>query len=74
MLVEIDVTKEGVHGTNNFFEAKVNLFMYFKYVKIRFFICNSRSLLLKNKTNFKEKFAKNKNNDVIWKKIKLVVK
>ncbi len=69
MLFEIDVSKEGVCGAKNFFEAKVKIFFQNLFLLMIIF----RLLQLKKVINFNKKFAKNKNNDVGLKKIKFVV-
>jgi hypothetical protein len=69
MLFEIDVSKEGVCGAKNFFEAKVKIF--FKYF-LFYFMISFRQLQLKKAINFNEKFVTNKNNDVLLKRRKFV--
>jgi hypothetical protein len=71
MLVEIDVSKEGVGGAKNFFEAKVSSFRLGNFIHKSILF---RLLLSKKAINFNVKFVKNKNKDVELKKIKLVEK
>jgi hypothetical protein len=72
MLFEIDVSKEGVGGAKNFFEAKVKKFLLCQF----WFIIEEllfRQLQFEKAINFIARFAKNKNNDVVLKTKNFVV-
>ena len=69
MLVEIDVSKEGVGGAKNFFEAKVNIDRR-DFVSLPHWV-RSRSLRSKKAINFNVKFGKNRSNGAVPKRRKL---